>query len=146
MPQIATELGIGASGLNLGRASIRTLAGNGGGAIAFSALYGKSNVAPVSGSASDTTETSYSNIRGGSIIGYGTALPSGGNGSYSYSWSITSGNAVLSNASNQTCAVTAGYAKLQNYFRRINLQCIITSAGVSTAVVCTVTLIVDSLQ
>jgi hypothetical protein len=43
MSQIASELGVGASGLNLGRSSVRSLAGNGGGAISFSSLYGKSN-------------------------------------------------------------------------------------------------------
>lgn len=47
MSQVATELGIGTSGISLNLASVRTLAGRGSGAISMSDLRGKSN-APAS--------------------------------------------------------------------------------------------------
>lgn len=147
MSRIASELGIGASGLNLGRATIRSLAGNGGGAISFSSLYGKSNIPQLSVRAVGDNVTAYSNIRGGSISSVLTALPAGGDGSsYFYSWVLLSGNAQLFYNTNQACTISASYAKMQNYVRNITVQCTVTCAGQTAVSSCTITLIVDSLQ
>ena len=48
MSQIATELGIAQTGINLNQANVRALAGIGSGTISLSDFYGKAAAAPVS--------------------------------------------------------------------------------------------------
>lgn len=130
MANIATELGIGAGGLNLNDGRVRTLAGNGGGAISFSSLYGKSNYTPMAistsinsnGNSPDTyyaAQTAFINV---------TASVSSGTGGYSYAWNFTSNpsGCAITNAGSATCSVNHEAPYRRSGTASFSVQCTVT--------------------
>lgn len=91
MSQVATELGISATGLNLNDSRVRTLAGIPSGSISLNALHGKSNFPPLSVSAPNTSRTS-SAAGTGTLTTTSLATASGGSGGYTYLWQFVSGD------------------------------------------------------
>lgn len=134
MSQVSTELGRASTATtSLGESATRTLAQVASGAIGFNNLLGKSNL-----TASGVDDNrSYSSVGGG---GTANAFPSvnrsGGTGSYTYSWSLTSnpGGATLSNATSQTATVGKSFVKDSSGSFTAVLQCVVTSGSASVTV------------
>jgi hypothetical protein len=101
--QVAAELGISATGLNLNDSRVRTLAGVPSGAISLNNLHGKTQGAVMS-VAAPNVQVFKAGTGTGTVSGSSTATPTGGTGPYSYSWAVsgvTSGitinNAAIAN-------------------------------------------------
>lgn len=75
MAQVATELGVSGTGLNLNSANVRTLAGVASGPIGFSDLYGKANNPAVNYTISLTYDSVSDTYRCVSSGGYGSLTP-----------------------------------------------------------------------
>jgi hypothetical protein len=135
MAQIAAELGIGATGINLNMASVRTL---GGGATNLNAFHGKSNLAPLTCVVGD--QSAYRGANNTGVVSVSTtAGAAGGSGGYTYAWTFVSGiqfgspGPVATATFSRSCAPGSEYTGVY--------QCTVTDSGGRTASdTCTITL------
>lgn len=137
--QVNTELGKAATSA-LYMSQMRGLAGVPSGTIYMSQLWGKSS-APAQTALSATgvngyTSASASNTGSQTVYCYPSVNPSGGNGSYTYSWSITNNaaTATLSNATAQTPTLQKTVPKNSQGTTTSTLQCVVSSNGASVTV------------
>jgi hypothetical protein len=108
LSQVAAELGIGASGINLNQANVRSLAG---GATNMNALRGKSASTPLAASGNDGTAWNQNTSNNGSVGCDISVTVSGGSGGYIYSWVKTSGQGSGSGGATGTLRVIASYSR-----------------------------------
>jgi hypothetical protein len=126
LSQVAAELGIGASGINLNQANVRSLAG---GATNMNALHGKSNAPPLSAIGHDDT-VYYQNTGTGSgtIHGYPMVVASGGSGIYTYAWTKQTGGGNISNPAIYNPVVSMNYYKGSSGSALSEWKCVVTDS------------------
>ena len=129
MADVATELGISTSGINLNQSNVRTLAGVPSGAITLNNLRGKStlaayiNEASFSGSALDygsgaTAETNLATL----------TVTGGGSGAITYQWYLTGTAGLTTPTSSTTKMSISGNAGAS---ASGTVWCVVTREGVS---------------
>lgn len=136
LSQVNTELGRGSTNaIDMNDSAVRTLAGVGGSGSQWSmnSLYGKSSL---SASGVDDFRSYSTSASGGTASAFPSVNRSGGNGSYTYSWSFTSNpqGASLSNSTAQTPTVSQNFVKNSSGGFSAVLQCVVTSGGSSVTV------------
>jgi hypothetical protein len=126
LAQVATELGISASGINLNQANVRALAG---GATNMNALRGKSASTPLSAIGHDDTAY-YQNTGSGSgtIRCYPMVVASGGSGGYTYAWTKQSGSGNISNSTIYNPNVYMTYSKSSSGNAVSLWSCVVTDS------------------
>jgi hypothetical protein len=132
MAQIAAELGISASGLSLNAAGVRSLAGQPSGSVSMSNLRGKSNLPPLTISATDVNAIRGTNSTG-VVGGTSTATASGGSGGYTYVWSYASGDDRWDKSAVTTSSCAFSLSLAPNVQVYTVFQCRVTDSGGRTA-------------
>lgn len=92
---------------------------------------------PVSATGVNDDESYDSVASGGTASAYPSVNPSGGNGTYTYQWSVVSHTGVspiLINPNSQTCTLYVSYSRNANSSFSATMQCIVSSNGGSVTV------------
>lgn len=128
MSQVATELGMSATGLSLGTTSVRNLAGRLSGTISMSDLRGKSAMSVVGHNSLALYE---SNGASGRATAFPYVTVTGGVEPYTYQWAFTSNtNPAFQFVSNNVAQVQVyrNFTRYQSFYASCTLQCTVTDA------------------
>lgn len=119
----------------LGDADVLALAGKSAPPISLSDLYGKSAYSPVTAVGNNATGSSSSAVNGGTAACSPSVTPSGGLGTYTYSWSFDiSDGCTLSNATLRTCLVAHIYSRYDTGSASAVLRCVVSDGRTSVTV------------
>ena len=116
MAQVASELGIPVTGINLNDSRVRQLAGKPSGTISMADLLGKSGISNLEVSVTPSSLHDFDTVSGTGTRTYTfTANVTGGVSPYTYAWTTTTG-AVVGATNTNTFQVRFSYTRNGAYY------------------------------